>query len=60
MLELSNILNNMTPKSLIILDEIGRGTSTVDGCSIAKAVLEYLHGKSSACQRRSLPPTSTS
>ena len=47
MLELANILNNMTPKSLVILDEIGRGTSTVDGCSIAKAVLEYLHGKSS-------------
>ena len=48
MLELANILNNMTPKSLVILDEIGRGTSTVDGCSIAKAVLEYLHGKSLA------------
>lgn len=48
MLELANILNNMTPKSLVILDEIGRGTSTVDGCSIARAVLEYLHGKSSA------------
>ncbi|MDD1701561.1 MAG: DNA mismatch repair protein MutS [Methanoregula sp.] len=48
MLELANILNNMTPKSLVILDEIGRGTSTADGCSIAKAVLEYLHGRSSA------------
>ncbi len=48
MLELANILNNMTPKSLVILDEIGRGTSTVDGCSIAKAVLEYLHGRSAA------------
>jgi len=48
MLELANILNNVTPKSLVILDEIGRGTSTVDGCSIAKAVLEYLHGRSSA------------
>lgn len=45
MLELANILNNFTAKSLVILDEIGRGTSTVDGCSIAKAVLEYLHGK---------------
>lgn len=45
MLELANILNNVTPKSLVILDEIGRGTSTVDGCSIARAVLEYLHGK---------------
>ena len=48
MLELANILNNMTEKSLVILDEIGRGTSTADGCSIAQAVLEYLHGKSSA------------
>jgi DNA mismatch repair protein MutS len=47
MLELANILNNITPKSLVILDEIGRGTSTVDGCSIARAVLEYLHGKGS-------------
>lgn len=45
MLELSNILNNITQKSLVILDEIGRGTSTVDGCSIARAVLEYLHGR---------------
>ncbi|HVP96007.1 DNA mismatch repair protein MutS [Methanoregula sp.] len=48
MLELANILNNMTGKSLVILDEIGRGTSTADGCSIAQAVLEYLHGKSAA------------
>jgi DNA mismatch repair protein MutS len=48
MLELSNILNNVTPKSLVILDEIGRGTSTADGCSIARAVLEYLHGKGAA------------
>ena len=48
MLELANILNNITPKSLVILDEIGRGTSTVDGCSIARAVLEYLHGKGAA------------
>ncbi|MDD4136511.1 MAG: DNA mismatch repair protein MutS [Methanoregula sp.] len=48
MLELANILNNVTPRSLVILDEIGRGTSTADGSSIARAVLEYLHGKSSA------------
>jgi len=48
MLELANILNNVTPKSLVILDEIGRGTSTADGCSIARAVLEYLHGKGTA------------
>jgi DNA mismatch repair protein MutS len=46
MLELANILNNVTPRSLVILDEIGRGTSTADGSSIARAVLEFLHGKS--------------
>jgi len=44
MLELANILNNVTGKSLVILDEIGRGTSTLDGLCIARAVLEYLHG----------------
>ena len=46
MLELANILNNVTDRSLIILDEIGRGTSTVDGFAIAQAVLEFLHGRS--------------
>ncbi|HJJ59054.1 MAG TPA: DNA mismatch repair protein MutS, partial [Methanocorpusculum sp.] len=45
MLELAGILNNATERSLILLDEIGRGTSTVDGYAIARAVLEYLHGK---------------
>ena len=48
MLELANILNNVTERSLVILDEIGRGTSTADGSSIAKSVLEYLHGRSGA------------
>ena len=46
MLELANILNSMTEQSLVILDEIGKGTGTLDGYSIARAVLEYLHGKS--------------
>lgn len=45
MTELAHILNNVTARSLVILDEIGRGTSTLDGYCIARAVLEYLHGK---------------
>jgi DNA mismatch repair protein MutS len=41
--EAANILNNATPKSLILLDEVGRGTSTFDGLSIAWSLAEYLH-----------------
>lgn len=48
--EVSNILKNATANSLVILDEVGRGTSTFDGISIARAVAEYIAGKGIGCK----------
>jgi len=53
MVETANILHHATPRSLVILDEIGRGTSTYDGLAIARSVVEYLHNNK-RCGARTL------
>jgi DNA mismatch repair protein MutS len=51
MIETASIVNNISEKSLVLLDEIGRGTSTYDGISIAWSLVEFLHNNKTACPK---------